>query len=321
MEKSLFTQLELRHLIALAEVARTHSFTAAARSMGYTQSAVSQQISRLEQIVGHQLIERSSARTITLTPAGRILIDHAEAIHARVESALDDLSALTNGEAGTLRVGCYESISVRMLPRVLKLFAERFPRVQILLTESDDDGELLGKVEAGDLDLTFVVFPMTDGPFEAINLLDDPFVLVVSTDSPLAARTTPVSTDDLTGLPLIAYGQMRDEHQIETRLGRPQLSKQVIFRSNHNGTILSLTADGYGCAVLPRLSVDPHRPGITMLPLANVNPRIVGIAWHRRRKQSAAANSFVEIATRVAREIEESQNRSPASPEANAAGE
>jgi DNA-binding transcriptional LysR family regulator len=60
-----------------------------------------------------------------------------------------------------------------MLPRALKLFAERFPRVQILLTESDDDAELLGKVEAGDLDLTFIVFPMTDGPFEAINLLED----------------------------------------------------------------------------------------------------------------------------------------------------
>jgi DNA-binding transcriptional LysR family regulator len=303
-------------LVAFAEVARTRSFTAAARSMGYTQSAVSQQISRLEQIVGHRLIERSSARAITLTPAGRILIDHAEAIHSRLENAMDDLSALANGVAGILRVGCYESISVRMLPRVLKLFAEQFPRVQVLLTELDDDGELLRQVEAGDLDLTFVVFPMIDGPFEAANLLEDPFVLVVSTNSPLAARTSPVTIDDLSGLPLIAYGQMRDEHQIETRLGRPQLSKQVIFRSNHNGTILSLTADGYGCAVLPRLSVDPYRPGITMLPMAHVNPRIVGVAWHQRRRQSMAATSFVEIAMQIARDIEESNDWSRADQQA-----
>ncbi|WP_115790119.1 LysR family transcriptional regulator [Arthrobacter silvisoli] len=308
MDKSPLSQLDLRHLIALAEVGRTRSFTAAARSLGYTQSAVSQQIGRLEQIVGHRLIDRSGVRVVALTPAGRILVDHAEAIHSRLESALDDLSALNRGEAGTLRVGCYESISVRILPRALRLFAERFPRVQVVLTESDDDEELLGMVETGDLDLTFVVFPMTDGPFEAVNLLDDPFVLVVSNDSPLAARTTPVSTDDLAGLPLIAYGQMRDVHQIETRLGRPQLSKQVIFRSNHNGTILSLTADGYGCAVLPLLSVDPHRPGITMLPVEKVTPRTVGVAWHKRRKQGAAASSFVEIAGQVAREIEESRS-------------
>ena len=308
MDKSPLSQLELRHLVAFVEVAHAGSFTAAARSMGYTQSAVSQQISRLEQIVGHRLIERSSGRSITLTPAGNILITHAEAIHAGLENAMEDLAAVANGVAGILRVGCYESISVRVLPRILKLFAVRFPRVQVLLTELDDDSDLLSQVESGELDLTFVVFPLIDGPFHAVTLLEDPFVLVVPTDSPLAARAAAVSADDLAGLPLIAYGQMRDEHQIETRLGRPQLKKQVIFRSNHNGTILSLIANGYGCAVLPRLSVDPYRQGITTLPMAHVNPRIVGIARRQQRLPSMSVTSFVEIAMQVARELEETRD-------------
>ncbi|MHC6595163.1 LysR family transcriptional regulator [Arthrobacter sp. C152] len=304
MEKPSLSQLELRHLVTFAEVARAESFTAAARSLGYTQSAVSQQISRLEQIVGHRLIERSNNRSIILTPAGRILITHADAIHDRLKNALEDLSAIHQGLAGTLRIGCYESISVRVLPQVLKLFAERFPRVQVLLTELDDDSDLLGQVESGDLDLTFMVFPLIDGPFEAVTLLEDPFLLVVPSDSTLANGVGAISADALSGLPLITYGRMRDEHQIESRLGRPQLKKQVVFRSNHNGTILSLIANGYGSAILPRLAIDPHRDGITCRPLAHVNPRIIGIAWRQQRLPNLSAKSFVEIATQVVSEIE-----------------
>jgi len=305
------SQVELRQFVTLAEVARTRSFTAAAESLGYTQSAVSQQISRLERIVGQRLFERSGTKPITLTPAGRILLGHAEHIQARLEKAGQDLNALSDGVAGILRVGCFESISVRLLPRIIKLFAAAYPQVQVLLSEMPDDAGLLSEVEEGDLDLTFVVFPLLDGPFEATILLEDPFMLVVAADSELADSPTPINITDLPELPLIAYGKMRDEHQIESRLGRPNLSRQVIFRSNHNGTILGLAAEGYGAAVLPWLSVDPNRPGIAMLPLARINPRQVGIAWHSRRQQSDAAEAFVAIALQVAQEVEASVSLPP----------
>ena len=220
---------------------------------------------------------------MSLTPAGRLLAGHAEAIGARLASAAADLDALARGTAGLLRVGCYQSVGARLLPPVLREFTAAWPQVEVQLSETQDDGELLADLEGGRLDLTFVVFPLTAGPFEAVELLEDPYVLAVPEDSELARRPSPVSLRHLTGVPLITYAQMREVHSIENRLGRPQLRDQIAFRSHDNATILGLAAAGVGAAIISWLSVDPHRPGLRLKRLAKVSPRIVGIAWHRDR--------------------------------------
>ncbi len=105
--------------------------------------------------------------------------------------------------AGLLRVGCYQSAGARLLPPVLAEFTAAWPRVEVQLSETQDDGELLADLEGGRLDLTFVVFPLTAGPFEAVELLEDPYVLAVPEDSDLARRPSPVSLRHPTGVPLI----------------------------------------------------------------------------------------------------------------------
>jgi DNA-binding transcriptional LysR family regulator len=288
--------LELRYLAALEAVGREASFSRAADALGYTQSAVSQQISRLEHVTGQRLIERPGGpRPVSLTHAGRLLLGHAEAIGARLASAAADLDALASGTAGVLRVGCYQSVGARLLPPVLRDFTAAWPQVEVRLTETQDDGQLLREVERGELDLTFVVFPLVTGPFEAIELLEDPYVVVVRPDSELARRS-PLSLRDLTGLPLITYAQMREVHSVENRLGRPELGRQIAFRSNDNATILGLAAEGLGAAIISWLSVDPYRPGIHVRLLPRVSPRIVGIAWHRDRYRLPAASAFVRLA-------------------------
>jgi len=108
--------VELRHFLALEAVAREGSFGKAATSLGYTQSAVSQQIATLERIVGHRLIERPGGpKPVSLTEAGRLLLTHAGAIAARVAAAQADLTALAEGQAGTLRVGVFQSVGQRIL--------------------------------------------------------------------------------------------------------------------------------------------------------------------------------------------------------------
>src|SRR5687768_10540374 len=117
--------VELRHLAALEAVARTGSFGRAAARLGYTQSAVSQQIATLERIVGERLVERPGGpRAVSLTEAGRLLLRHAEAIVARLEAAHADLDALSAGAAGTLRVGTYQSVGKRVLPALLRRFRD-----------------------------------------------------------------------------------------------------------------------------------------------------------------------------------------------------
>ena len=181
--------VELRHFLALEAVAREGSFGKAATALGYTQSAVSQQIATLERIVGHRLIERPGGpKPVSLTEAGRLLLRHADAIAARMAAAQADLTALADGQAGTLRVGVYQSAGQRILPEVMSRFLIAWPQVNVMLTESANDGELLALVERGELDLTFADLPMIDGPFDFVELLRDPYVLVVPTDSQLAGR-------------------------------------------------------------------------------------------------------------------------------------
>ncbi len=296
--------MELRYLTALAAVGRYRSFSQAAESLGYTQSAVSQQIAALERVAGHRLVDRpKGARQVSLTSAGVVLVSHAEAIVSRLAIAAADLTALASGDAGVLRIGCFQSVGVRILPRLIKQFALERPNVRVELIEAEDDAHLLRAVEDGSLDLTFMVFPMMDGPFESVKLIEDPYVVVVPSGSPLANESCPIELSQLEGLPLVTYAQMREAHAIENRLGHPELTRQIVFRSNDNGTILGLAAEGIGAAVVSSLSVDPDREGIRVLPLAEVSPRVVGIAWHRDRYINPAAEAFVEVAMVETRQI------------------
>jgi DNA-binding transcriptional LysR family regulator len=294
--------IELRYLAALIAVNREKSFSRAAERLGYTQSAVSQQIGRLERSIGHQLVERPGGpRPVSLTPAGRVLLRHAEAIIARLTSAAADLDALDKGTAGTLRIGCYQSVGVRILPRVVREFSAKFPGVTVQLVENEDDGQLLQQVERGELDLSFLVAPLPPGPFDLEDLLEDPYVVVVRSDSALGQGRTQISLKDLAGVPLVTYAQIREATRIENRLGRPALREQIVFRSNDNGTILGLAAEGVGAALLSWLSVDPDRRGIRVLQISGVSRRTVAIAWHRDRYQIPAAHAFIDLAHAVAR--------------------
>src|SRR3954468_1381745 len=159
--------LELRHLVALKAIADEGTFGRAARRLGYTQSAISQQIAMLERIVGQKLIERPGApRPVSLTEAGELLLRHADAITARLQAAQADLAALDAGESGPLRIGTYQSVGARVLPQLLRDFSQQWPDVDVTLIESADDRELLLLVERGELDLSFVVLPLEPGPYE-----------------------------------------------------------------------------------------------------------------------------------------------------------
>src|SRR6266511_2372690 len=151
MEPDRWLGVELRHFLALEAVAREGSFGKAAVALGYTQSAVSQQIAALERIVGQRLVERPGGpKPVSLTEAGRLLLTHADAIAARVAAAQADLTALGEGHAGTLRVGVFQSVGQRILPELMRRYLRSWPQVKVTLTESADDTEPLGFVFRSD---------------------------------------------------------------------------------------------------------------------------------------------------------------------------
>jgi molybdate transport repressor ModE-like protein len=302
MEPDRWLGIELRHFLALEAVAREGSFGKAAASLGYTQSAVSQQIAALERIVGQRLVERPGGpKPVSLTEAGRLLLTHADAIAARVAAAQADLDALGKGEAGALSVGVFQSVGQRILPELMRRYLGGWPEVEVTLTESADDEELLALVERGELDLTFADLPVVEGPFEWVELLRDPYVLVVAADSPLADRERSPSLREIAELDLISHKHCRTVKRLEPMFGRPL---DFVFRSDHNQTVQALVAAGVGSALVPRLTMDPEDQTTVMIELPKLPPRVIALAWHRDRYRTPAAHAFVETAQEVSAELD-----------------
>ncbi|MGH3129169.1 MAG: LysR family transcriptional regulator [Gaiellaceae bacterium] len=305
MEADRWLGLDLRHLVALKAIADEGSFGRAAEKLGYTQSAISQLIATLERIVGLRLIERPGGpRPISLTEAGEILLRHALAIQARLLAAKADMSALEAGDAGRLRVGTFQSVGAKIIPRLLRRFSESHPQVEVVLRESPDESELLEMIERGDLDVTFWTLPVTGGPYETVELLHDPYVLVVPSDSPLAALKRAPTLKEIVLHPIIGFNHCSAMDHVESQLSSTGRSPNVVFRSDNNGTVQGLVGAGVGLAVSPRLTVDEDGPSVAVIDLhGRIPPRVIGLVWHSDRHRSAAAEAFTESALAVCREL------------------
>jgi DNA-binding transcriptional LysR family regulator len=294
-----WTKLELRYLQALRAVAREGSFGRAALELGYTQSAISQQIAALERITGQLLVERPKGRSpVALTDAGRVMLRHADAIVAQAQAARADLDALDR--AGTVRVGSFQSTSAHLVPGAVSALAERVPDATVDLHEAQGDAELLHLVEVGELDLTFCVLPALDGPFVTVELLVDPFALVVGTDHPLAEKGR-VAAEDLDGLAMVSFQHCRNEHRVEAHLVGRNIVPRFVTRLDDNGALQGMAAAGVGAALMPRLTIDAADPRVRVLDLQGLVPdRTLGMAWHRERTLGPAALAFVEAVRRTA---------------------
>jgi DNA-binding transcriptional LysR family regulator len=297
--------VELRHLAALEAVASEGTFGRAAERLGYTQSAVSQQIATLERIIGERLIDRPGGpRAVSLTAAGALLLRHAEAITARLEAARADMLALQAGETGSLRVATYQSVGARVLPAVMRRFMAEWPGIELELSEPTTDPELYAAVEAGDVDLAFSSLPAPDGPFEVAELLTDPYVLLVPADNLLSRRSS-ASLADIDGLPLIGASTCASGATVMSALRDAGYEVEYKFQSDDNGTLQGLVAAGFGVALWPLLAVMPGDERVKVLRLEpEVPPRTIGVIWHADRHRTPASLAFVEIAREVSADVQ-----------------
>lgn len=304
MEPDSWLGVEIRHLAALEAVAREGSFGRAAEALGYTQSAISQQIQTLERLVGERLLERPGGpRAVSLTEPGALLLRHAAAIVSRLHAAQADMNALIQGQAGALRIGTFQSVGAKVLPEVMRRFVAEWPRVELELRESTSDDDLLRLVERGELDLTFAMLPMLEGPFEAHELLRDPYVLVVPSEHELANGAR-ARLGDLGDLTLIGNRACRSTSLAESELAIRGVSVHVAFRSDDNGTVQGLVGSGFGAALVPLLTVDVNDDRVRVLETEPEIPqRRIALAWHSDRHRSPAARAFLDVAVEVCADV------------------
>jgi DNA-binding transcriptional LysR family regulator len=299
-----WSALELRHLHALLAVADEGTFSRAAARLGYTQSAISQQVAALERMLGTPLFDRPGGpRPVELTEAGRTMVDHARGVLRRLSAAQAELAAITAGERGTIRVGTVQSVGTRVLPELLSRFRAQRPGVEFVLRESHDVHELMDAVADGELDVTFTEVDR-DPRFLYRPMLDDPFVLVAPKGSPQAGRAS-VSIDEITDLPLIGYREAMCRRIVE-EIFLPAPAPTFVFRSDDNPTIQGCVASGIGYWATPLLTVDTDDPAVVVVPIEPApEPRHVALAWPAGRRTSPAVADFVAVAEEVCRAVEQ----------------
>ena len=163
-------------------------------------------------------------------------------------------------------------------------------------------------LRSGELDLAFVLLPVDDESVETMELLRDPWVLVVRTDHPLVWKQRPTTADDISNLPLIAFEQFRPQKLIEGSLRAAGAHVRVVTRMGDYASVLSMVSAGLGCGLVPRLAVDADTgaarlAGLRFLPLDDQPPRLIGLAWSRGRAGDERVRRVLELAADAARGV------------------
>ena len=153
-------------------------------------------------------------------------------------------------ERGTLRIGSFQAAGARILPQVLRRFLTEAPGVQLELTESVTDLEIVDGVERAELDLAFAVEPLRAGPFETRALLLDPFLLVVPTGKSVPELATGV-TDGRLRVPVVCFRSCPSTRIVLTYLRERGIEPDVVLASDQNETLQGAVEAGLGAAVVP----------------------------------------------------------------------
>jgi len=250
--------LDLHRLRLLQEFAVRGSIARTAAVLGYTPSAVSQQLAALEREAGTALLDRS-ARRAELTGAGRRLAGHAERILAMVEEAETDLSAEADEPAGRVVATAFPSAAVAFAPALARSLRAH-PRLTLVLRQSGA-GEGLRQVRAGEVDVAIVddwtsrLAEEVDGSILTLHhLIRDPLVLVLPRTHPAVAG--PVDLRGLRHEPWLAAPAGEPSRlAVDRLLAAVGVAPPVLSEFEGMATIVSLVARGIGIAILPRLAL------------------------------------------------------------------
>ncbi len=247
--------LSLRDLEYAVAVAREHHFGRAAESCGVSQAALSEQVRKLESILGVPLFERTT-RKVEPTVRGEAILHRAEALLGDARRLLDDARRSSEPLTGELRLGVISTLGPYYMPSVIALGRERFPRLGLRLHEATTE-ELLAGLRHGKLDAILIALPIATGGLTAEPLFFEPFRLACPSDHELA-RDEPVRIDELERAPLLL---MEDGHCLRDQtiaLCDPGRSASQGRYASSLEMLRHMIAAGEGISIIPLLAAAEH---------------------------------------------------------------
>ena len=265
---------ELRYFLAVAEEL---NFTRAAARLHVAQQALSAAIRDLEQTLGVRLFSRTT-RHVSLTSAGEVLVPAARRILADVALAVHDLRQAAAGRQGRLVLGV--AVAVHGAPVVreaIRRFQERSPDVDLQVVGYDHSEPLAG-LATGSSQVAFVLGPLTTEDLDSLVVLQESRHVMVPADHPLARRGE-VRARDLSGLPWLRVPVPDSEWTrfwFSHPLGEPSAGPEIHSGVEWIPAVQSGRGFGY---TLPTLAAEYLPPGIELVPVVDVDPGSVLLAW------------------------------------------
>ncbi len=289
--------LDVTRLQVLVELADAGSIAGSAKALGYTPSAVSQQLAKLEREVGATLATRTRSG-VELTPEGQILAERARVILKELDAAKQAVVDVGRLRRGAVRVGSFTSAARTMVaPAITRMRADH-PGLRLTLADAEPpDG--YDAVLSGTLDLLVshtypgVKPPKTDGLVRT-QLMNDTLVAIVPARAAKELGKGPVSLDRLAELMPLISGRPGDAHRVALDHAFARLSVQpaIEFETRDYAVTLALTASGAGASIVPRSLLRAPDPAIRVLPTEPSYHRRI-FALYRETSRDPALMAFL----------------------------
>jgi DNA-binding transcriptional LysR family regulator len=281
--------MELRQLRYLDAVARRRSFTQAALDLHIAQSALSQQVARLERELGVELLRRTTRR-VEVTEAGELVLERARRALAEVDCVRADVDALRGLVRGTLRLGGVPPVGPVHPAALIAEFSRAHPGVAITVRE-DVAFTLLAQLRGGGLDLVMaLVDPDALDGLDGVRLVDEELVLIAPLNHRLA-RAKRVPVERLAREALVAFGA---ESALRNALLALVPGGRIVAEANELETLRELTARGLGVTLMPRTVVASHGDRLAIRPLSPRQALPVSLVWRAGERPTPAAQAFRE---------------------------
>jgi DNA-binding transcriptional LysR family regulator len=288
--------LGLRELQAVLAVAELGSFRRAAAALGYTQSALSHQVSALETALGQSLFHRPGGRAaVRLTPVGEAVCRRARRALSEVEAVAADAEQAARGDIVRVRVGVTQTAAAEIMPAALRAFRDNHPGVEVALIAADDPDSSRAALRRGDLDLAFCYNAETDEYVEAVAVLDDPWVILTRRDSAIASLDRP-GFGVLDQLELVAWTRRwPGQVELEDTWARRGIAPKIVYRTDDTLALQRLVAAGLGHACIGRVAASRAvDPALTWLESHEPPPpRMIALCYPRHRPVTATARSLM----------------------------
>jgi DNA-binding transcriptional LysR family regulator len=289
--------MELRHLRTIVAVAQHRSLTKAGEELFLTQSAISQQIRRLERELGIEVFRRTS-RSVELTAEGRVILGYAQRVLSEVDGMHSELEEITGLLRGQLRIGGVYPTGPYDLFGMLAEFRAAHPGVAVHMIEDTQDG-VLAALRSDELDCAFTALdPDALGDEFAATLLWQEEIVVALPPGHRLCASARVTLQELAAEDLIAY---RDNSALRRRLERTMaelgLEPRNAFICTEMAAVRGLASKGLGIAVIPRSVAEQPGPPIELRPIGP-EPLTwpIALAWRAARRQSPAGKAFLQVA-------------------------